>query len=275
MVVSTLVTLAGAYLVAAALLYLCQRRLVYFPTKAIVARPDQWGLPYEEVWLRTSDGLRLSAWFVPAEKPRAYSIFCHGNAGNISHRVESLEIFHKLGVATLVFDYRGYGRSEGRPTEEGTYRDAEAAWDYLVGERGVAPEKVVVFGRSLGGPIAAHLAATREPGALILESTFTSAPEVAQRMLPVFPARWLCRVKYPTAEFLAGVRCPVLVVHSPEDELIAWRFGRGVFEAAGEPKEFLQISGTHNEGFLTSGRRYVEGLDRFLSEHFGPGRHGG
>jgi len=272
MVVFTLITLAGAYLVAGALLYLGQRRLVYFPTRATVATPDMWGLAYEEVWLRTSDGVKLHGWFVPAEGARAYVVFCHGNAGNISHRLESLEIFHKLGLATLVFDYRGYGRSEGRPTEEGTYRDAEAAWDYLVGERGVAQEKVVVFGRSLGGPIAAHLAATREPGALILESTFTSAPEVAQRMLPIFPARWLCRIEYPTAEFVAGVRCPVLVVHSPEDELIAWRFGRGVFEVAREPKEFLEISGTHNEGFLTSGRTYVEGLDRFLSKHFGPAR---
>lgn len=274
MVVFAVVTLAGAYLVAAALLYLCQRRLLYFPTRTIAATPDLWGLAYEEVWLRTSDGLKLNAWFVPAENPRAYLILCHGNAGNICHRIESLEIFHRLGLATLVFDYRGYGRSEGRPDEEGTYRDAEAAWDHLVGERGVEPERIVVFGRSLGGPVAARLAMEKTPGALILESTFTSGPDVAARLLPIFPARWLCRMKYPTAEFLRGVRCPVLVAHSPEDELIAWRFGLGVFEAAGEPKEFLEISGTHNEGFLTSGRTYVDGLDAFLRRRLVGGTEG-
>ena len=263
------VTLAGAYLLAAILLYVGQRRLVYFPTRKIAATPDLWGLPFEETWLETSDGLKLNAWFVPAENPRGYLIFCHGNAGNISHRIESLEIFHKLGLATLVFDYRGYGRSEGRPDEEGTYRDAEAAWDHLVGQRGVEPRRIVVFGRSLGGPIAARLAMEKSPAALILESTFPSAPEVAARMLPIFPARWLCRIKYPTVRFLEGVRCPVLVVHSPEDELIDYRFGRRVFEAAPEPKEFLEIRGTHNEGFLMSGQKYVDGLDAFLKRHLG------
>lgn len=256
-----------SYLAAMGLLYLFQSKLVYYPQRAIEATPSSLGMEYQDVSLTTTDGVRLSAWYVPAPRARGTVLFCHGNAGNISHRLDSIYLFHQLRLNVLIFDYRGYGTSEGKPTEEGTYRDAEAAWEYLTSERGVPPGRIVVFGRSLGGPIAARLAGRHPCGVLILESTFPSAPELAAHMLPVFPARWLCRFGYRTDEFVAGADCPVLVVHSEEDDLVPYSQGRAVYEAAGDPREFLTIHGGHNAGFLQSVNDYLDGLDAFLREH--------
>jgi len=260
-----------AYGGACALLYFGQERLLYHPTREIVAAPDRLGLAYEDVALRASDGVRLAAWYVPADGPGRTVLFCHGNARNMSTRLASVEIFHRLGLGVLIFDYRGYGRSEGRPDEEGTYRDAEAAWEYLATDRGTRPERIILFGRSLGGAVAAHLAEKHRPAALILESTFTSAPDLGQELLPVFPVRWLARVRYDTLARVPHLACPKLFVHSLQDDLIPFAHGRRLFEAAAEPKYFLEIRGDHNEGFWLSGEAYVEGLRRFLAGLDAPG----
>jgi uncharacterized protein len=246
-----------------------QSRLVYFPTRAIDATPAHIGLPYEEVHLTTADAVRLHGWFVPAEAARGTVLFLHGNAGNISHRLHSLRFFHQLGYETLIIDYRGYGLSAGRPSEAGTYRDAQAAWHHLVEERGVPPDRIVLFGRSLGGAIAAWLATRVEPRAVILESTFTSIPDLAAdlyRWLPVRALRPLIRLRYPTAEHVPAIRAPLLTVHSLQDELIPVRHGRRIHEAATPPKQYLEITGTHGDGFLTAGRTYEEGVAAFLAE---------
>lgn len=259
--------LASAALLYGALLLLlfaAQGRLLYFPTRAIAATPADAGLPFEEVWLRAEDGVRLQAWFVPAPQDRGTILFFHGNAGNLSHRLESLELFHRLGWSTLILSYRGYGRSEGRPSERGTYRDAEAAWRHLVEERGTPPRRIVLFGRSLGGGVAAWLAERRTPAGLVLESTFTSVADLASEIYPFVPARLLVRFRYPTLARLPGIRCPVLVVHSPDDEIIPYRHGRRLWEAAREPKRFVQLRGGHNEGFRTTGPTYHRGLAAFL-----------
>ena len=269
MMLTVVITLAAAYLLIAALLYVAQARLVYFPTRSIEATPAACRLAFEDVAFAAADGTKLSGWFVPAENPRGTLLFCHGNAGNISHRLESIEIFRHLRLNTFIFDYRGYGTSAGKPTERGTYLDAEAAWNYLVKERNVRQDQIVVFGRSLGGAIAAWLAKEHTPKALILESTFTSLPDVGARLYPFLPVRLLARFRYSTRDYVRQVRCPVLVVHSPEDDLIPYRFGRELFGAAAEPKEFLELAGSHNEGFLLAGPRYVDGLDDFLSKHLG------
>lgn len=151
-----------------------------------------------------------------------HAAFLHGNAGNISHRLDSLRIFHGLGLDVLILDYRGYGRSEGRPSEEGTYRDARAASRYLVEARGVAPERIVVFGRSIGAAIAAALAVEQRPAALILESGFTSVPDLAADLYPWLPARRLARLHYDTRARLPHVTVPVLIVHSRDDEIISF-----------------------------------------------------
>jgi hypothetical protein len=195
-------------------------------------------------------------------------LFFHGNAGNISHRLDSLSVFHRLGFNTLIFDYRGYGQSEGSPSEDGIYRDAEAALTYLREDRGIPLKTIVYFGRSLGGSVAAWLAARTSPGALIVESSFTSAPDMAAQLYPLLPARMLTRLRYNTLEYLTRVTCPVLIIHSAEDEIIPFQHGQRLFAAAPEPKRFLEIHGDHNMGFLNSGPRYEQGLQEFLLQEF-------
>lgn len=246
---------------------LFQSRLVYFPQPQLAATPDQSGLEYEAVSFQTSDGVRLSAWFVPASQARAVVLFCHGNAGNISHRLPYLDIFHRLGLQTLLFDYRGYGQSAGRPSEQGTYLDAEAAWRYLAEQRGVQANQVVIYGQSLGGAVAAWLASRHPSAALILEASFTSLADVGAHHYPFLPVRLLSRFDYNTIGNLRQVSSPVLVIHSRQDELIPFNHGQRLFETAREPKMFLEITGDHNSGFLTSGPVYEEGLRQFLAEH--------
>lgn len=268
LIAQLLVLGAAGYLLLCAVLYFMQSRLLYYPnlpSRELVATPSAIGLEYQSVTLTAGDGVRLHGWFVPAARERATLLFFHGNAGNISHRLDSLRIFNGLGLSVLIIDYRGYGQSEGRVSEEGTCLDAEAAWRYLTVERGVGPERIILFGRSLGGAVAARLAAESTPAALILESVFTSVPELAARYYPVFPVRLLSRFRYDSREALRQVSCPVLIVHSPDDEIIPYEHGRRLYEAAGEPKSFLAIRGGHNEGFLESGAMYVNGLDAFIA----------
>jgi fermentation-respiration switch protein FrsA (DUF1100 family) len=256
---------ALVYIGFSLLIYVWQPRLLYFPFSQIEATPAGVGLEFQDVSLVTQDNIKLAAWFVPAEEARGVILFCHGNGGNISHRLDSLLIFYRLGYSVLLFDYRGYGQSEGSPSEQGTYRDGEAAWQYLIQQKGFAAHEIVLFGRSLGGAVAAHLAGRHGPGGLILESVFTSVPDMAAELYPLLPTRLLSRYHYDTRQALAGVNSPLLVVHSPNDEIIPFEHGRQLYQAANPPKSFLEISGDHNSGFITSGNKYRQGLADFLS----------
>ncbi|MCZ6590453.1 MAG: alpha/beta hydrolase [Alphaproteobacteria bacterium] len=261
---------AIAYVTFAFVMFLLQSRLIYYPnmpSRAVTATPDQAGLIYQSVKFATEDGVQLDGWFLPVDQPRGVLLFFHGNAGNISHRFESLQIFHDLGLSSFIFDYRGYGRSEGKPSEHGTYRDAEAAWRYLTDERQIPKQSIVFFGRSLGASIAAHLAMTQAPRVLILESAFTSVPDVGARTYPFLPVRWLSRFQYNTKQYLKSVSAPVLIVHSRQDEIIRFEHGRTLFASANEPKRLLEIRGGHNDGFLVSGKTYINGIDTFLKDH--------
>lgn len=263
---------AGFYLLLLAILFLLQSCLIYHPdtpTRAIVATPDSIGLTHEPVKIPTDDGLTLDAWFVPAKDARGVVLFFHGNAGNISHRLQSIRLFNRLRLSTLILDYRGYGQSEGEPSEEGTYRDAEAAWRYLTDQRGIPPKQIVLFGRSLGAAVAAHAAKGRDAGALILESAFTSVPDMASDIYWFLPVRWLTRFDYDTEAALASVEIPVMIIHSPDDQIIPFAHGRALFAAAREPKRFLEINGGHNNGFLQSEQQYLEALNAFLAKHVG------
>lgn len=268
--------LLAAYLGVCGFLYFNQTRMLFFPHREVEASPADIGLAYEDVSLQTEDGVGLHAWFVPAPAERAaraseplVMLFCHGNAGNVSHRLDTLRLFHELGLATLLFDYRGYGRSQGEPSEEGLAADARAAWEYLAQARGVRPERIVLFGRSLGGAVAARLATEREPAALIVESSFTSAADIGARRYPFLPVRLLCRFRFSTLAGVTGARCPVLVAHSPEDEIVPYAMGRELFAAAKAPKSFLELVGDHNRGHLLTGERYAQGLAAFLDERVG------
>ena len=262
--VTLLAVVAVAYTLVVALVYALQARLIYFPTAVLERSPRDIGLGYEDLGFVTADGVRLHGWWIPATDSRGVLLFMHGNAGNVSHRLASIELFHALGLDVMIFDYRGYGRSEGSPTERGTYRDARAAWDTLLA-RGIPPGRIVLFGRSLGGPIAATLATEVAPAGLIVESTFTSAADLAASLYPWLPARALLRHRYDTRDRLRERTCPLLIVHSEEDELIPYSHSLALYADAREPKSLLTIAGMHASGFFTTGESYRKGLDDFLS----------
>lgn len=259
--------LAIIYVCCTVVLYLSQHRLLYypdFPTRELKNTPDALGLAYEDVQLHTADSVMLHAWLVPGQT-RTTVLFFHGNAGNISHRLGTINLLHELKMNILIVDYRGYGNSGGTVTEQGTYCDAEAAWLYLTETRGIQSEEIIIFGRSLGGAIAAWLAQNYTPGALIIESCFTSVPDIAAHLYPYFPVRLLSRYHYPAADYIENVHCPVLIVQSRDDELVPYEHGLRLYEKAGEPKEFLKLTGTHNEQCLQLHSTYAEGIRRFVS----------
>lgn len=269
----TLTAIAGGlYVLLAIALYLFQERMIFLrgvPGRDLEATPRLLGLDYRDVRLETADNVALHGWYVPADERRGVLLFLHGNAGNISHRLDSIAIFNSLGLDVLIIDYRGYGRSQGKPSEQGVYLDAEAAWRYLVEDRSEDPATILVFGRSMGGAIAAWLSSRHEAAGLIIESCFTSALDMAQQLYPFMPVRLLARIRFPAAEFVARSRNPVLVVHSSHDEIIPFAMGQSLFATAPEPKRFLAISGDHNSGFLIDRDRYHAGLAGFISESLG------
>lgn len=261
-------SLLAIYVGVGVILFLFQSSMIYYPElpgRKITATPAAIGLKYEEVILNTEDGLKLHGWYTPAESERGVVLFFHGNAGNISHRLDSLRIFNALGYSSFIFDYRGYGRSEGKPSEKGTYLDAEAAWRYLVEQRRIASQTIVFFGRSIGASVAAYLATRQLPKALILESAFTSVGDFAASIYPVYPTRLMARYRYNTSKYLESVECPLLIIHSRQDEIVPYKFGQRLYEQANEPKRMLTISGGHNDGFLISGKLYTTGIDDFLT----------
>ncbi|MBI3457738.1 MAG: alpha/beta hydrolase [Candidatus Rokubacteria bacterium] len=243
-----------------------ERSLIYYPTRRLEATPADYGLAFEDVRVTAEDGVHLHGWYVPGARSVAL-LWSHGNAGNISHRLENLHRLHRrLGVAVLLFDYRGYGQSEGTPSEPGTYRDARAFRAWLRRREATDAKRIVYFGRSLGAAVAAALAVDDPPAALILETPFTSVRAMANATLP--GAGYLLRTRYDTLARIAEVRVPVLVLHGDADEVVPFRQGRAVFEAAREPKVFFTITGArHNDTYLVGGAAYWEAWERFLATH--------
>jgi len=271
--VSILTIAISIYVVLALLLYLFQDKMVFLsnlPGRALVASPADVGLNYEDVSLTSIDNERLHGWYVPAADSRGVLLFFHGNAGNISHRLDSIKIFHELDLDVLIIDYRGYGQSTGKTTEQGTYLDAQAAWDYLVNTRRIPAKRIIVFGRSLGGAIGAWLGVQNTPAAVIIESSFSSGVDMAHRLYPFLPSRLITRLQYPVADYAARLNCPVLVVHSRHDEIIPFTMGQAIYAAVNQDKKFLELRGDHNNGFLISQREYVTGLNDFTRAILNP-----
>jgi fermentation-respiration switch protein FrsA (DUF1100 family) len=247
------------------------RYFIFFPDKEVSQDPGDRGLEFEDVFFTASDGVRLHGWFVPGSGDKTL-VWFHGNAGNIGHRVDNLAELHaRLGVSIFIFDYRGYGRSEGTPSERGTYLDAQAALDYLESRQDLAGHKTVLFGRSLGCAIAAEAATRNEAYALVLESPYTSVRAMARRVYPFIPGiGLLVSTKYDCLAKVKNVHIPIMVLHGDRDEIVPFDMGRELFEAANPPKRFYTIEGAgHNDTYLVGGTEYYQALASFIQDPAG------
>ena len=245
-------------------MYLQQPSMIFFPQKELDETPAAWGLEYEEISLLTADNVKLHGWYLPDPGSRKALLFFHGNAGNISHRGSSVEIFHRLGMNVLIFDYRGFGTSQGEPDESGLYEDARAAWRFLQEEKGFDSKDIILFGRSLGGAVASKLASEVHPAGLILESSFSSARDMADAIMPLISRVVFLRFNLNTLNIIDRIRCPLLVLHGPQDEVIPFRQGEKILKAAREPKTFVTLQGGHNGGYLLSQPAYEQALEAFI-----------
>lgn len=264
------VVLIAIYCTWGIALFVMQPRFLYHPVREVTCTPRELGMDFEDVALETEDGLRLSGWYIPSGKSEATVLFCHGNAGNVRHRLDSIRVFHDLGLNCCIFDYRGYGNSEGKPTEKGTCLDARAAYRWLTKEKKALPRDIIIFGRSLGGSIAAHLASHVSARGLVIEGGFTSYVGIGKRFHPYVPVRLFARFRYNTLEYIGSVRCPVMLIYSRDDEIVPFEFGLRLYEAAAEPKKFMETAGSHNDHFVLSSETYREAwIDwlRFLKGH--------
>ena len=264
MILYFLIILAVLYGVFGLILSFRQSSFLYNPYPQVLYDPGDVNLAFEKVTFTTEDGLRLTGWHIPAKGTNVTILFCHANSGNMSHRLDSIAIFNKLGMNCFIFDYRGYGNSDGKCSEAGTYLDAAAAYKWLTEEKNINGDDIILFGRSLGGSIAAELAQNVEARALVLESSFTSYVDIGKKYYPYVPVRLFARFRYHTIDYVKNVRCPIMIVHSRNDEVIPFEFGLRLYEAANEPKKFVEIFGSHNEGFLHSGKSYKKNWSQWL-----------
>ena len=238
---------------------------VFFPETTIEQTPLDLDLPFENVWFTSGDSVRLHGWLIPASSPKHLLLFCHGNAGNISHRLDNVRLLHNMGISVFIFDYRGYGRSQGHISEKGFYQDSEAA--YVVARKwaGQNGAKLVVFGRSLGGIAATHLGATKKCDGLILESTFTNMGAMASAHYPLPFAERLLKHRLNAVGEIVQVRVPVLFFHGDKDRIVPIKLGRELFEAAPDPKEFVTITGAgHNDTYFVGGPDYFKKIGNFF-----------
>jgi len=238
---------------------------IYHPQRKMDAAPRQLGRPFEDVFIPVENGQRVNAWYFPPQSQSSPVIlFCHGNGGNISHRLDLSAMLLEAGAGVLLLDYRGYGQSDGRPGEENTYRDAQAAYHWL-SAKGVAGTNIIAYGESLGGGVVSELARREPLGGLILQSTFTSMTDVGAELFPWLPVRLISTIKYNTRPKLSQLRLPVLILHSRQDELVAFHHAEENFAAANEPKFLREIKGGHNDGLWVSRPAMLTALKEFLA----------
>ncbi|MBN2474448.1 MAG: alpha/beta hydrolase [Pirellulales bacterium] len=254
-----------AYLLVVVLMMLFEESFIFFPSRFPEGNWNPPGLDFEGVFFEADDGTTLHGWYVPHDRPRAAVLYCHGNAGNITHRADILHVLHdRVGVSVFIFDYRGYGRSRGEPNEASVLADARAARQWLADREAIEQTDVVLMGRSLGGGVAVDLAARDGARALVLESTFSSMPDVAAHHYPWLPVRWMMRTRFDSAAKIASYHGPLLQSHGEADTIVPFESGRRLFEAANEPKQFVTLPGLgHNDSLP---RSYYDQLTAFLGE---------
>lgn len=264
-----LVAIAAGIVVAVVALRVIENRLIYFPPRYPAGFPSPETHPgdVEDVWLTTGDGVKINGFYHSNPASRRVFLWFHGNAENIGYGLEHLRQFAKLGVNILAVDYRGYGKSEGSPEEAGVYRDADAAYDYLIQQRHFRAEDIVVYGHSLGGAVAVNLASRRPCGGLIVQSSFTSARAMARRMLLIPLLEYAVKSRFDSLQRIRDVQAPILIVHGTRDEVVPYEMGQQLFAAAPEPKQFYPVAGAgHNNLMEVGGESYLDCLGKFIAE---------
>jgi len=252
-------TMAGLFILVRHL----ESTAVFFPSREVTSNPSLMDLPWDDVYFKSKDHVTLNGWFL--KKPRAPStlIFAHGNAGNIADRLLKIRFFYDLGLNVFIFDYRGYGKSESKPSEAGIYLDAQAAYDYLQSRGDVNMNNIILYGASLGGAVIVDLATHRKAALLVVESSITNARDMAKIIYPFVPACFL-GFKFDSVNKVRALDLPKLFIHSPDDEVVPYWIGQKLFEAAGQPKEFLEIHGGHNDGSIAEDPLAAEEFIRVL-----------
>jgi len=242
-----------------------ENSIIFYPDKALDDRPSNWDLSYKDIQFLTPDGQKLHGWFFPVSGKSPVLLFCHGNAGNISHRIENIKFLVKRDISVFIFDYRGYGQSSGRPSEKGIYIDGIAAYDYLTKIEKISPDRIVIFGRSIGGAVAIEVALQRKVRCLIIESTFTSTKDMAKTIFPFFIFSPFLPHHYNNILKIAGVTIPKLIIHGEDDNIVPFSMGNKLFAQATEPKLFLPIHGAgHNDTYVVGGEDYFEAIVNFI-----------
>ncbi len=240
-----------------------ESRGMYFPIKEIEHTPEILGLPFEDVYINAEDGVRINGWFIPGSKAKYTLLFCHGNAGNIGHRLEKLMLLHKIKLNLFIIDYRGYGRSKGTPSEKGIYLDTKAAYDYLVDKRKIKPEQIILYGESLGSAAIIHLAAEQKVGGLIVEGGFTRGRDLARILYPLLPTAFFSD-SFDSLAKIKKIDAAKLFIHSKDDEIVPFSLAQQLYAAAGGPKRFAELRGGHNSTFLDSKEKYISSITSFI-----------
>lgn len=242
-----------------------ERYGVFYPNKKIEITPDSLNITFEDVYIKTKDNLKINGWFIPVQGAQYTILFFHGNAGNLQDRIEKIIMFKELGVSVFIIDYRGYGRSQGKPSEQGLYLDAQAAYDYLVNQRNIKPSQIILFGESLGTAVAIDLATKVKLAGLILEGAFSRGKDMAKVIYPYLPRFFFSNI-YDSLTKIKKINCPKLFIHSKDDEIVPFSLAEKLFSTAPEPKKLIVMRGTHNEAFFVSQSDFVSSIAEFIKE---------
>lgn len=262
-VICLLLVISGVFILCASTGFVESH--VFFPDREIIITPDKQGLAYEDVFFQTEDNIVLNGWFVGGEEKTPYLLFFHGNAGNISHRIDNLILLNRIGLNVFIFDYRGYGKSKGEISEAGFYLDADAAYEYVAKRAAEKNNEIIIFGRSLGTVAAVHVAASNRCSAVILESAFTNLGDMAACHYPIPFLSRLLKGRFDTLATISKLHQPLLFIHGDDDAIVPYSMGRTLFDAARAPKEFYTVTGAgHNDVYETAGTGYNERLNKFL-----------
>lgn len=267
MIKVVLLTLLAVIVTVKILVLFGEERNLYIPGDTITLTPKNIGLSYEDLYIKTEDGESLNAWFVPAKDAEITLLYFTGRAGNLSDTVSLIKIFNSMGINVFSFDYRGYGNSSGKPNEKGLYKDGRAAFDYLLTRKDINKDKIVAYGKSLGGPVAADLCLRRKLAGLILEGSLASLRTYVGDMGGFLPTELLVSEKFNTIAKVQKIHIPKLIVHGMDDDVIPFAEGRLIFNKAGLPKEFLPYDGGHDDEVFITSESYKNRLNKFFLDN--------